>query len=136
MRILGWLPLFLLPVLSLSPEKLYILHCMGCHGAQGEGIPGRVPPLKDMVVYFTYLPEGRAFLIQVPGAANAPLSDEELAAVTNWILKTFSSQALSSNFRFFTASEVARYRKNPLNNTTQTREIILQKLREMGILKP
>ena len=135
MRILGWLPFLLLPVLGLGPEKLYILHCMGCHGAQGEGIPGRIPSLKD-VGYFTYLPEGRAFLIQVPGAANAPLSDEELAIVTNWILNAFSSQALPPNFRPFTASEVAGYRKNPLNNTTRTRETLLRRLREMGILKP
>jgi len=135
-RTLGWFPFLLLWALSLSPEKLYTLHCMGCHGPQGEGIPGHVPPLKDFVGYFVYLPEGRAFLIRVPGAANAPLSDEELAAVTNWILTTFSPKALPPDFRPFTASEVARYRKDPLKDVTRTREALLQKLRALGLLKP
>jgi len=125
----------LLPAMALSPDKLYVLHCMGCHGPQGEGIPGRVPALKGFVGYFTYLPEGRAFLIQVPGVANAPLSDEELAQVTNWLLRTFSSKELPPDFKPFTAEEVRRYRAKPLQNVSQVREALLSRLRAMGLLR-
>jgi hypothetical protein len=108
---------------------------MGCHGPQGEGIPDRVPALKGFVGYFTYLPEGRAFLIQVPGVANAPLSDEELAQVTNWLLRTFSSKELPPDFKPFTAEEVRRYRAKPLQNVSQVREALLSRLRAMGLLR-
>lgn len=120
---------------ALSPEKLYALHCMGCHGPQGEGIPGRVPPLKNFAGYFAYLPEGRAFLIRVPGVANAPLSDEEVAQVTNWLLQTFSSKELPLNFKPFTSEEVRQYRAKPLDNVTQVREVLLRKLKALRVLR-
>lgn len=123
-----------LSVLALSPGKLYTLHCMGCHGAQGEGIPNRVPPLRNFVGYFAYLPEGRAFLIQVPGSANSPLSDAELAQVTNWILKTFSPKELPSDFRPFSPEEVRRYRSTPLQNITRVRQALLEKLKSLGVI--
>jgi len=122
--------------LALSPEKLYLLHCMGCHGPKGEGIPGRVPTLRGFVGYFVYIPEGRAFLIQVPGAANSPLSDAELAEVTNWILRAFSSEQLPKDFRPYSPEEVARLRRTPLLEVSPVREAILRKLRDMGIIKP
>ena len=28
-----------------SPAQDYMLYCMGCHGSQAQGVPGRVPPL-------------------------------------------------------------------------------------------
>lgn len=100
----------------------------------GEGIPGRVPVLKDFVGYFVYIPEGRAFLIQVPGVANSSLSDAEIAEVTNWILKTFSSRQLPKNFQPFTAEEVAKLRKEPLAEVKRVREEILRKLKQAGVL--
>lgn len=130
---------FLLWVVSLavalSPQKLYALHCMGCHGSQGEGIPSRVPALRNFAGYFAFLPEGRAFLIRVPGAANAPLSDEELAQVTNWLLQTFSPKELPPDFKPFTAEEVKSYRAKPLENVTQVRDTLLKKLKTLGILR-
>jgi len=135
MRVLILAFLGLFPAVALSPDKLYVLHCMGCHGPQGEGIPDRVPPLKGFAGYFTYLPEGRAFLIQVPGVASAPLSDEELAQVTNWLLRTFSPKELPPDFKPFTAEEVRRYRAKPLLNVSLVREALLNKLRALGVLQ-
>ena len=28
-----------------SPQQDYMLYCMGCHGAQAQGVPGKIPPL-------------------------------------------------------------------------------------------
>lgn len=120
---------------ALSPDKLYILHCMGCHGSSGQGVPGAVPPLRGFVGYFAYIPEGRAFLIQVPGVANAPLSDAELAVLTNWTLQTFSPRELPPSFVPFTAEEVATLRKQKITDITRTRNSIIEKLVRLGILK-
>ena len=60
----------------------YILHCEGCHGADGVGgVPEKVPPLRDAIGHFPKVSGGRDFLIQVPGVAQSPLDDAEVAAL-------------------------------------------------------
>ena len=31
--------------LRASPAQDYMLYCMGCHGTQAQGVPGKIPPL-------------------------------------------------------------------------------------------
>ena len=64
-----------------SPRINYILHCQGCHLADGAGTPDKVPALKNEVGRFLHVTGGREFLIQVPGTSQSPLSDAEVAAV-------------------------------------------------------
>lgn len=91
----------------------YILHCQGCHGADGVGgIPDEVPPLGNSVGYFLQVPGGRSYLIQVPGIAQAPVSDEELADVLNYILEHYSAAQLPASFRPYTSGEVAEVRRS------------------------
>jgi len=44
-----------------SPAHDYMLHCMGCHGATAEGVPGKVPPLAHTLIQFMRKP-GRPHL--------------------------------------------------------------------------
>ena len=55
----------------------YILNCQGCHLADGTGFRGKVPKMAGFVGYFLHVDGGREFIVQVPGAANAPISDGE-----------------------------------------------------------
>ena len=68
------------PAAAESPRILYLLHCQGCHLADGSGKPGAVPPLAAALGRFPGVDGGRAYLVQVPGSAHSPLSDAELAA--------------------------------------------------------
>ena len=89
----------------------YILNCQGCHGADGVGrIPDEVPPLSNSIGYFVQVPGGRSYLIQVPGIAQAPISDEELADVLNYTLQYYSAPQMPASFRPYTGEEVARAR--------------------------
>ncbi len=97
-----------------DPHTHYMLDCMGCHRADGEGVPGKVPDMRNSLVPLSLSPAGRRFLIQVPGDAQAPLSDVELAALLNWMVHHLSAVAAPRHLRPFTAKEVARYRKTPL----------------------
>jgi len=56
--------------------------------------------------------EGRAYLAQVPGAADAALDDRALASVLNWIAEYFAAESLPSDFASYDAAEVGRYRSN------------------------
>ncbi|MDE0348950.1 MAG: hypothetical protein OXM56_04505 [Gammaproteobacteria bacterium] len=89
-----------------SAKLDWMLHCQGCHGAEGEvGVPG-MPALRGLVGSRLRLPEGRARLVQVPGVANAGLSDARVARLLNWMLTTLDAGHLPEDFEAFTGAEV------------------------------
>lgn len=102
---------------AVSPQRarsLYLLHCSGCHLPDGSGAPAHgVPSMRNTLGQFQATAAGRAFLVQAPGARNAPVSDAELAALTNWQLLTFSRSTLPPGFQPYTVDEVRRWRANP-----------------------
>jgi hypothetical protein len=94
-----------------DPRQDYVLNCMGCHLADGTGKPPAVPRLKDRVGYYLTIPGGRAYLAQVPGAANSLLDDRQLTGVLNWIVDEFAGASQPSRFQRFEVEEVATYRR-------------------------
>ena len=108
--------------------------CQGCHGADGMGARDAIPRLRAFVGYFTQLPEGRDYLMRVPGVVFAPIDDQRLAAVLNWTLATFSPAEMAPDFAPFTAAEIAAHRKNPIIDVRATREGLLAQLRAAGLL--
>jgi mono/diheme cytochrome c family protein len=113
--------------------ELYARGCQGCHLANGKGLPNTVPPLLNFVGYFAHIPEGRAYLVQVPGVAQASLSDSDIAALLNWMLIRFSANQLPKRFTPLTTDEVKRYRANKLFAVRETRETLIDTLRKEGI---
>ena len=112
----------------------YLLHCAGCHLPDGTGSkPNDVPTLHGIPGHFASLPEGRAFLSQVPGMAYTPLSAAEAAEVLNWTLENFSKSTLPANFKPFTPEEVARYRAERPASIFAVRSAVLAKLAAKGV---
>jgi len=91
-----------------------MLQCMGCHTPDGGGEPGHVPSVRNTLTPLALTPEGRKFLVQVPGSAQSKLSDAELAEVLNWMVNNLSANPMPQAFKRFTASEVASYRRTPI----------------------
>jgi len=110
------------PAAAESPEILYMLHCQGCHLPDGSGSPGSVPPLSSLVRLLS-VPEGRAFLVQVPGSASSALSDVELAAVLDWMIRRFAPGA--GPVPPYRAEEMAALRAAPLADVASVRRRIL-----------
>ena len=104
----------------------YMLNCQGCHAKDGRGL-GDVPALKGFVGNFLSSNEGRAYLIRVPGSANSPLTDVELAEVVNWILFTMGDKSLSDAFKPLTPEEVQTYREQPILDAKAERSRLLAK---------
>lgn len=86
----------------------YVLHGMGCHGAGGDGVSGKIPPLKAALGLFIRSNAGRQFIVRVPGASTSALTDAELAAVTNMMLRRFNANERPDDFVPYTAAEVTR----------------------------
>ena len=98
---------------------------MGCHVADGSGSAGRVPSVRDSLVPLASSAAGRRYLVQVPGAAQSPLSDLELAQVLSWMVRNLSRQPAPAGFVDFSAAEVASYRRTPLIDVQATRARLL-----------
>jgi mono/diheme cytochrome c family protein len=107
---------------------LYQLHCQGCHLADGSGKAGEVPSLSGSVARFLGVPGGRAYLVQVPGAATSPLTDAELAAVLDWIVRAFGPAEAAAAAAPYEPAEVARLRATPLVDVAAAREALLRRL--------
>lgn len=95
----------------------YLLHCSACHGPEGAGTPGVTPSLAETGALLAR-PGGRAYLVQVPGVAQAPLSDARLARLLNWMLERYGGEAPSPPFD---AAEVGRLRRTPLRDPAAAR---------------
>ena len=119
-----------------GPAQDYTLNCMGCHGTRAQGVPGKVPPLANALSRFMRTPEGRNYVLRVPGAANSALSDTQLAAVLNWLAVTYDSNAATGQFAPFTSQEVSRLRHEPLVSVLATRSAVVRNLATTGPAPP
>ena len=103
----------------------YQLQCMGCHHADGAGEPGKVPSVRATLVPLSLFPEGRDFVLRVPGVAQSPLTDAEVAALLNWMARNVSDVPPGAEFREYTAEEVGSRRHQPLLAIAAERERLL-----------
>ncbi len=112
----------------------WVLHCAGCHRFDGSGLPkSGIPSLVGNVGHFLRTPEGRAFLIQVPGTAHSPLADAQVAALLNWMLQRFSAAEVPDGAAPYTADEVHAWRGRTLANLPAARAAIVEGLRRDGV---
>lgn len=119
-----------LPAVADAPQKNYRLYCMGCHRQDGSGSPEvGIPNMKGEVGHFLRLPEGRAYLSQVPGTLNTPLSNQETAELLNWMVKAIGKDSVPSDFSPYTGDDVARYRATIPNDIPTLRVKLLEKLK-------
>jgi mono/diheme cytochrome c family protein len=95
------------------PAAGYLLNCGGCHGITGKSSDSAVPTLRGQVASFLCLPEGRSFIVRLPNVAFAPLSDEELAGVMNFVVGVGAAKPQAGAVPY-TRQEVAELRRRPL----------------------
>jgi hypothetical protein len=99
-------------------QSLYLQHCGGCHGIQGVSAPREIPDLRGQAGFFLCSDEGRAYLIRLPNIALAPVSDQLLTELMNFVMfELGGARTLAARPRAYTAAEVGRLRKEPLTNT-------------------
>lgn len=112
------------PAVRADPALDWMLHCRGCHGADGAGVGDAVPRLADEVARYLALPGGREFLVRVPGVAQSELDDVRLAALLTWMVERFGPADAAAGAAPFTAAEVGPLRRRPLVDVARVRERI------------
>lgn len=113
-------------------EVNYMLHCMGCHLADGSGGPPDVPDARGEMGRMLAVEGGREYLVQVPGASQAPISDRELAAVVNYMLETFNRHTLPPDYRPLSEDEVASWREDWLPDVEAVRRELMARLERLA----
>ena len=113
---------------SYEPRVNYELQCMGCHLADGSGESGRVPSVRGTLLPFSMISAGREFVLRVPGVAQSPLTDAEVAAVLNWMARNLSDAPLPAGFRDYSAGEVRAVRGRPLPQVSAARRKLLERV--------
>jgi len=89
--------------------------------------------MRDSLGYFLHSPEGRAFLVQVPGTSQSPLTNAQVASMLNWMIGAFSAAQAPSAYPAFTEAEVATLRARRLDDVMGTRREIVAALRARGL---
>ncbi|HEX2138888.1 MAG TPA: hypothetical protein VHG33_04155 [Woeseiaceae bacterium] len=115
------------------PPVNYMLHCMGCHLPDGSGGPPDVPDVRGEMGCLLSVEGGREYLVQVPGAAQAPISNAELAAVVNYMLETFNADTLPGEYAPLTETEVAGWRKDWLPDVAAVREELMARVEREAV---
>jgi mono/diheme cytochrome c family protein len=105
------------------PARIYAENCEGCHGWAGVSVT-EIPTLRGRIGYFARIPEGRRYLVQVPNVALNPSSDEDIAAMMNWLLATYSRAQLPADFKPYSAEEVAVLRKARIDAAADRRRVV------------
>lgn len=118
------------PLWATDPETLYRIECQGCHLADGTGGLDSIPTLRNHVAKFLDVAGGREYLVQVPGVALSPLTDQELADVLNWMLFTFGPAASMRDHALYSVDEVARLRKQPLTDVVKKRQELVPQIQQ------
>ena len=122
------LSLFLLTAFipaNADPHTDYLLYCRGCHLHTGDPVPdAHIPSLKTLVPLIAS-PDGREYIVRVPGVSQANLSNARLAAVLNWVLTEFNADSLPDDFEPYTTEEVGAARVKVLVDPLRAREEIL-----------
>ncbi len=111
-------------------------NCQGCHRADGMGACRTVPRIRNFVGLFTRIPEGRDYLLRVPGVVWAMLDDARLARVLNWMLASYSPEQIAPGFAPFTSEEVRQARERPIANVLEVRSALIAELQRQGLLAP
>jgi hypothetical protein len=114
----------------------WMLSCQGCHRADGGATGDAVPALSGTVAKFLSVPGGREYLIRVPGVAMAPMDDESIAELTNWMLREFDRENIPQDFERYSANEVGALRKSPLGSEAGiVRADLIEKIGKQDSLK-
>jgi len=108
------------------PLSNYLQHCAGCHRVDGSGLPPEVPNLGSDLGYLLESPEGRDFMLRVPGVTGVPITAEEVTDLLNWIIARFYPER--TEFEPFTVDEIVAGRTRPLYDPLKYRNELFPEL--------
>jgi mono/diheme cytochrome c family protein len=94
-------------------QSAYLESCGGCHGLQGISAKELVPDLRDRAGFWLCTTEGREYIVKLPNVAFAARTDDELAALMNFVVFGLGGPSAPKTAKPYTAAEVRQLRADP-----------------------
>ncbi|AFT68448.1 Cytochrome c, mono-and diheme variant [Alloalcanivorax dieselolei B5] len=124
----------IIPPAQADPRNDFLLHCSGCHRPDGAGTEvGGIPDFRGYVSSFLMTPEGRHYILQVPGVIGSGLSDRRLTEVMNYVLTTWGQPEHIEASGLLSEQEVRTLRADVLEDVVGYRREVVKALRERGL---
>jgi mono/diheme cytochrome c family protein len=99
-----------------------MLQCQGCHKANGSGIQGAIPDLREFGINILASERGRKFYVAVPGVSLSPLNNRQLADVLNYIIvDILNPSEKHPQTELFDIAEITKYRNIKMKYVAQER---------------
>lgn len=115
-----------------SAATNYVLRCAGCHRTDGAGAAEQgIPPFPGLVDTFYLDPEGRRYLLHVPGVSASGLNSAEIADVLNYVAKRWGREP--ARLPGFTEAEVQQLRAEPVDDLVVFRRHLAERYRAAGV---
>jgi mono/diheme cytochrome c family protein len=118
-----------------SASSDFLLYCSGCHGQDGRGggEHSGIPDFQNFVGAFAGDDGGRTYVLHVPGVVNTSLDNARIAAVINYIMRTWGGTSLRADFVAFTEEEVTKRRARSVPDVVALRRQVARRLHAQGI---
>lgn len=133
-------------LLQASEAEQHYARCVACHLADGQGIPGAFPPLKNRLAKIASSELGRQYLVQVLNgglmgmikvngqtysgvmpAQTGDLSAQQIANLLNYATEKLDAENKSKSWQPFSEQEIKSLSKNkgnPVANANLRKQLI------------
>ena len=111
-----------------DPGSDYMLHCQGCHGPSGAGVPGNVPSFRGEVAKFLAGRGWPGVSGESPGDVSVGASDARTAQLLNWLVREFDAEHVPAGFVPYSEAEVARLRRPALTDVSERRAELIRSI--------
>ncbi|MBB6520948.1 c-type cytochrome [Pseudoteredinibacter isoporae] len=139
--------LFCTPLMAETDQaEKHFARCVACHLAEGQGIPGAFPPLKNRLAKMSNSELGRQYVVQVlygglmgmitvegqnysgvMPAQTGDLSAKEVSELLNYAVNKVDKNGKPENWKPFSEKEVERLSKtkgNPVSNGNLRKQLL------------
>ena len=117
-----------------SPATNYALFCQGCHLPDGSGMADKVPDMRRQLALMLSVPEGREYVVQVPGTASSPLDDGQTAELLNWLTAEMGPRGVE--FAPYDEAEIRRLRRSRTGSVVDMRRRVVARVIRKALVRP
>ena len=117
-----------------SPATNYALFCQGCHLPDGSGMADKVPDMRGQLALMLSVPEGREYVVQVPGTASSPLNDGQTAQLLNWLIAEMGPSG--TDFVPYDEAEIGRLRHSRTGSVIDMRRRVVARVLRKAPAQP
>jgi hypothetical protein len=94
----------------------------------------KVPDMRRQLALMLSVPEGREYVVQVPGTASSPLDDGQTAKLLNWLIAQMGPSGV--DFAPYDEAEIRRLRHSRTGSVIDMRRRVVARTLQKAPARP